>query len=124
MAKTVEKGEKNESYRVGTKAGAVIRASVDVGLGQDGFVKVSLDRKAIIATAAPIGLLAIGTAAEVKDKLLVVQAKVTDVSVMTNRMSVAIRLTGGRSPKTITLPAEVSEEGDSVLLEVFVLFRE
>ena len=124
MATKVETVVKNDSYRVGTKGGAVIRASIDVGLGQDGFVKVSLDRKAIIATAAPIGFLAVGTAAEVKDKLLVVQAKVTDVSVMTNRMSVAIRLTGGRAPKTIMLPSEVTEVGESVLLEVFVLFRE
>jgi hypothetical protein len=119
-----KKLEKNDSYRVGKKAGAIIRASVDVGLGQDGFVKMSLDRKAIIGTAAPIGLLAVGTAAEVKEKLLVVQSKVTDVSVMTNRMSVAIRLTGGPSPKTITVPAEVTDQGDSILIEVFVLFRE
>lgn len=121
MAKKVEK---NDSYRVGKKAGALIRASVDVGLGQDGFVKMSLDKKLLIGTAAPLGQLAVGTAGEVIDKLLIVQAKVTDVSVMTNRMSVVVKLVGGPSPKTITVPAEVSDQGDSVLIEVFILFRE
>ena len=121
MAKKIDK---NDSYRVGKKSAAVIRASVDVGLGQDGFVKLSLDNKPLLGTFAPVGLLALGTAYAVKEKLLVVQVKVTDVSVMTNRMSVTVRLTGGPSAKSITVPAEVSDDGDSVLIEVFVLFRE
>ena len=59
-----------------------------------------------------------------KAEIADVQVKVTDVSVMTNRMSVTVRLTGGPTAKSITVPAEVSDDGDSVLIEVFVLFRE
>jgi hypothetical protein len=48
---------------------------------------------------------------------------VTDVSIMTNKMSVVARLEGGLAPKTIVANAEVEEEGDSRDFRVFVLFK-
>jgi hypothetical protein len=43
---------------------------------------------------------------------------------MTNKMSVVIQLTGGPSAKTIALTDEVPAEGESILFETFVLFKE
>jgi hypothetical protein len=119
-----KKQKKTSFYKVGTSDGADILASVDVGLGQDGFVTISLDRTAIVSAPAPIGMLRVGTAAEVKGKLLIVEAKVTDVSTMTNKMSVSVMLTGGPSPKLVQQPGEVAAQGDSILFETAVLFRQ
>ena len=119
-----KKQKKTDFYRVGTKPGAGIIASVDVGLGQDAFVSMFLDKTPILSAPAPIGLQRVGTAAEVKGKLLIVETKVTDVSNMTNKMSVTLRLSGGKSVKLIEQFGEVAEQNESILFQTMVLFRE
>jgi hypothetical protein len=51
-----KKQKKTSFYNVGTSAGADVLASVDVGLGQAGFVTMSLDRKRIVSAPSPIGM--------------------------------------------------------------------
>jgi hypothetical protein len=118
-----KKQKKTSFYKVGTNA-ADILASVDVGLGQTGFVTISLDQTPIVSAPAPIGLLRVGAAADVKGKLLIVETKVTDVSIMTNKMSVAVKLTGGPADKLVPQPGEVAEQGESILFETTILFRQ
>jgi hypothetical protein len=117
-----KKQERNDFYKVGA-GNATIKAAVDVGLGQLGAVKMFLDKKLIVNTSAPIGQQLLGSAKDVVGKLLIVETVVTDVSIMTNKLSVVIMLTGGPSPKTIIRTDEV-EDGESTLFETFVLFRE
>jgi len=119
-----KKQKKTSFYKVGTNGAADILASVDVGLGQTGFVTISLDQTPIVSAPAPIGLLRVGTAADVKGKLLIVEAKVTDVSIMTNKMSVTVKLTGGPADKLVPQPGEVAEQGESILFETTILFRQ
>jgi hypothetical protein len=120
MAKKVKK---TDSYKVGT-GNQKVKASVDVGLGQLGFVKMSLDRKPLVSTGAPVGLQTLGSPSELAGKLLIVETVVTDVSIMTNKMSVTHKLIGGPAPKTITVTDEVMEQGDSLLFQASVLFKE
>ena len=119
-----KKQKKTDFYRVGSTPGAAIIASVDVGLGQQGFVSMFLDKTPILSAPAPVGLQRVGTAADVKGKLLIVETKVTDVMELTNKMSVTVRLAGGRAVKLITQPGEVAEQNDSILFQTIVLLRE
>src|SRR5215207_5527036 len=108
-----KKQKKNDSYKVGP-GDRQIKAAVAVGLGQLGAVKLFLGRKLLTAGGAPLGQHPIGTASELKGKLLIVETRVDDVSEMTNKMSVVIRLSGGPSAKTITTNGEVETANDSV----------
>jgi hypothetical protein len=117
------KQKKTDSYKVGT-GNNTIEVALDVGLGQLGAVKIALDKKTLVIAAAPMGQQPVGRAKDVVGKLLIVETMVTDVSIMTNKMSVVIQLIGGPSAKTITLTDEVPAEGESILFETFVLFKE
>jgi hypothetical protein len=101
-----------------------IKAAVAVGLGQLGAVKLFLEGQLLTAGVAPLGQTPIGPASEVKGKLLTVEARVDDVSEMTNKMSVVIRLTGGPSAKTITANGEVDTANDSIIFETAITLRE
>jgi hypothetical protein len=118
-----KKQKRTDSYKVGS-GNATIKVALDVGLGQLGAVKMSLDKKTLVIAAAPMGQQTVGPAKDIVDKLLILETMVSDVSIMTNKMSVVIQLTGGPSSKTITTVGEVTDEGDSILFETFVLFRE
>jgi hypothetical protein len=120
MAKKIKK---SDSYKVGTGTER-IKAAVDVGLGQLGFVKMSLDKKPIVSTGAPVGMQTLGTPSELAGKLLLIETAVTDASIMTNKMSVTHKLTGGVAAKTIRVLDEVAAPGDSILFQTFVLFKE
>jgi hypothetical protein len=124
MAKRVRKVQKRDSYSVGA-GNRAIAAAVDVGLGQIGTVTMSVGRNTIVdGEEAPLPPDELGQGDDLKGKLLLVEVTVTDVSAMTNKMSVAVRLTGGRTTKKVTVSDEVEEEGDSLFFQVFVLFQE
>jgi hypothetical protein len=115
--------KKSESYVVG-RGNKHVKVSVDVGLGQLGFLKLSVDRDHKISAPAPLGPVDLGPGADLKGKLLIFETLVTDVSTMTNKMSVIVQLSGGTSTKTITTKGEVGEQGDSILFQIFVLIKE
>ena len=119
-----KKQKKNDTYKVGTTGGAKIKVAVAVGLGQLGAVKLFLERRLITAGGAPLGQTIVGTADELKGKLMTVETRVDDVSLMTNKMSVVIRLVGGPTPKVITTDGLVTNQGDSIIFDTAVLFRE
>jgi len=114
--------ERKTSYRVAT-AGDV-SVAVDVGLGQIGTITLFLEDAELVAGAeAPLPPRVLGAGTALAGRLLTIEVTVTDVSIMTNQMSVVVRLEGGTAPKTITANAEVDEEGDSRDFRVFVLFK-
>ena len=119
MAKKIKK---TDSYKVGT-ANADVKVGVDVGLGQRGTTKITLSTTPLVTVGAPVSLT-VGKGSDIKGKLLTIETLVTDVSTMTNKMSVAVKLTGGPSSKTITTPGEVTDSGDSVIFQTLVLFKE
>lgn len=120
MAKT-SRVKKRDFYDVGTGTRDIL-ASVDVGAGQIGTMAVLINKKAIVEEEAPLAPQNLGLGSDLKGKLLIVEGTVTDVSVMTNKMSVIVRLTGGRNTKKVTATAEVADDGDSVFFQVAVLF--
>ena len=118
-----KKQKKTDSYAIG-KGKNDVTVSVDVGVGQLGSVQISLDKTPIVSAPAPLGLQNLGSGEALKGKLLIVETKVTDVSVMTNKMSVVLKLNGGAAAKTITVNDEVADQGASVLFQNFVLLEE
>lgn len=119
MAKKIKK---TDAYRIAS-GNEKIQVAVDVGLGQLGFVKISLGTKPVASAGAPVGLQTLGTRDELADKLLIIEAVVTDVSIMTNKMSVIVKLTGGPAPKTVRVTDEVVDQGDSIIFQISVLLR-
>ena len=119
MAKKIKK---TDSYKVGT-SDSDVRVAVDVGLGQRGTVKISFGTTSLVTTGTPVDLM-VGKASAIKGRLLTVETLVTDVSTMTNKMSATVKLSGGPSPKTVTTPGEVTEQGDSAIFQTLVLFKE
>lgn len=115
------KTRKNDDYKVGA-GDADVKIAVDVGLGQRGTAKVSLAGRSLATTAAPLSLT-IGPRDDVAGKLLTIETVVTDVSTMTNKMSVTVKLSGGPSAKTVTNTGEVSDAGDSIIFQTLVLLR-
>jgi hypothetical protein len=113
--------ERKESYRV---LADDVLVSVSVGLGQIGTVRMFLEEKVLGTTPAPVGVRNIGAGPDLVGKLLTVEVTVTDVSVMTNQMSVTVQLKGGKPAKPIVLKDEVDEEGDTRDFRIFVLFKE
>ena len=118
-----KKEKKTDSYAVG-KGTKDVKVSIDVGLGQLGSVKLSVDKSPIASVPAPLGLQNLGPGSALKGKLLIAEVLVTDVSIMTNKMSVVLKLTGGAASKTITTNGEVVDQGDSILFQIFVLIKE
>ena len=105
-----KKQERNDFYKVGA-GNATIKAArrrrpwtarrrQDVSRQETDGEHVSADGQQLV-----------GSAKDVVGKLLIVETVVTDVSIMTNKMSVVIMLTGGPSPKTITRTDEVERRG-------------
>lgn len=117
--------EKEASYRVG-KGGGTVKAAVDVGLGQEGFVSIALEDKKLFpgSKRAPLPPHTLGKRSSLVDKLLIVEARVSDVSRMTNKMSVSVNLTGGPVDKKVVSLDEVDNESDEIRFRTFVLFEE
>jgi hypothetical protein len=118
-----KKQKKTDSYAVG-KGNKNVKAFVDVGLGQLGFLKLSIDKDHKLSAPAPLGPVDLGRGSDLKGKLLIFETLVTDVSTMTNRMSVVIQLAGGTSEKAVTMDGEVGEDLDSILFQAFILVKE
>lgn len=117
----MKKVKKQDTYAVGSKAES-IRASVDVGVGQLGTISMRVDEKLVGISPSPVGQRDLGTAQSLAGRLLLVEALVTDVSIMTNKMSVIVHLSGGKSVKKVTAKDEVTEDGESMLFQTFIRF--
>jgi len=117
--------EKEVIYQIG-KGAAVIKASVDVGLGQEGFVSMALDDKKLFpgVKRAPLARQSLGKASALLEKFLIVETRVSDVSKMTNKMSVTVNLTGAAEGKKVVTTDEVEKDGDEIRFRTFVLFQE
>ena len=61
---------------------------------------------------------------ESQGKLLIVETTVSDVSLMTNKMSIILRLSGGQRDKKVVSLDAVDKEGDSIFFQTFILFKE
>jgi hypothetical protein len=122
MAKKTARVRERDSYSVGTGT-RDITAAVDVGLGQIGSVTMSLEQDVIKKKGAPVAPVVVGKGDDLVGKLLLVEVTVSDVSVMTNKMKVIVKLGGGSTAKRIEAIAEVQDEGDSVFFEIFIRFK-
>jgi hypothetical protein len=122
MAKKTARVRERDSYSVGTGT-RDITAAVDVGLGQIGSVTMSVEEDVVAEGEAPLPPQSLGLGTDLVGKLLLVEVTVSDVSVMTNKMKVIVKLGGGASAKRIEAVAEVQEEGDSVFFEIFVRIK-
>jgi hypothetical protein len=122
MAKKTARVRERDTYSVGTGT-RDITASVDVGLGQIGTVTMSLEDDVVAEEEAPLPPQSLGEGNELIGKILRVDVTVSDVSVMTNKMKVIVKLGGGSASKRVEATAEVEEEGDSVFFEITVRFK-
>jgi hypothetical protein len=117
--------EKEVIYNIGKGAG-VIEASVDVGLGQEGFVSMAIDEKKLFSGVkrAPLAPQSLGKGSTLLERFLIVETRVSDVSKITNKMSVTVNLTGAETSKKVVTTDEVDKEGDEIRFRTFVLFQE
>ena len=122
MAKKTTRVKERESYSVGTGT-REITASVDVGVGQIGTVVMTLDDDEITDGEAPLPPEPLGLGNDIIGQLLLVEATVTDVSIMSNKMKVIVRLAGGSSARRIEATAELANEADTALFQIAILFK-
>ena len=122
MAKKIAKVSERDSYSVGTGT-RDITAAVDVGLGQIGTVTMSLEDDVVADEEAPLPPRTLGKGQDLVDQILLVEVTVTDVSVMTNKMKVVVRLAGGSASKRVEATGEVQDEGESVFFTIAVRFK-
>ena len=117
--------EKEVIFNIGKNAG-VIEASVDVGLGQEGFVSMAVEQTKLFpgVKRAPLAPQRLGKGPTLLDKFLIVEARVSDVSKITNKMSVTVNLTGAKEGKKVVSTDEVDNDGDEIRFRTFVLFQE
>jgi hypothetical protein len=109
-----EKVRTDESYTVG--AGDVL-LSLNIGEGQFGTSDIFLGSTQILRASGPIGGLLLGPGPDLEGQTLLVRSFVSDVSTMTNKMSVTYRLSGGRTAKTIVARGAVARQGQSLVFE-------
>ena len=122
MAKKTTRVKERDSYSVGTGT-REITVSVDVGVGQIGTVVMTLEDDEITSGEAPLPPEPLGLGNDVIGQLLLVEVAVSDVSIMSNKMKVIVRLAGGSSAKRIEATAALQNEGDTALFEIAVLFK-
>jgi len=91
--------------------------SLSIGEGQFGTSDVFVGGTKVIRTSGPIGSLRVGSGPAIKGKKLLVRSVVTDVSTMTNKMSVSYRLTGGKAQKAVVAKGGVTAQGASLTFE-------
>jgi hypothetical protein len=117
--------EKEVICNIGKGAG-VIKASVDVGLGQEGFVSMAIEEKKLFpgVKRTPLAPQSLGKGSTLLEKFLIVETRVSDVSKITNKMSVTVNLTGAETSKKVVTTDEVDKDGDEIRFRTFVLFQE
>lgn len=109
----------NATYELGD---GDVFLSLAIGEGQFGTSDVSVGSSRILRSSGSIGRLHLGSGPEIKGKKLKVKSVVSDVSTMTDRMSVTYQLTGGSGPKSIVARGKVDKAGASLIFETtFVL---
>jgi len=109
-----EKVTTNDTYRVGN---GDVFISLAIGEGQFGTSDVSIDGTRLVRSSGSIGGLRVGAGPRVKGKDLKVRSVVSDVSTMTDRMSVTYRLNGGQGTKSITAKGKVDKAGKMLIFE-------
>jgi hypothetical protein len=104
----------DDTYEVA--AGDVL-LSLSIGEGQFGTSDVFVGSAKVVRTSGPIGNLRLGPGPAIKGKRLLVRSVVTDVSTMTNKMSVSYRLSGGKAQKAVVAKGGVTSQGASLTFE-------
>ena len=104
----------NETYSVGT---ADVFLSLAIGEGQFGTSDVTIGATNVLRSSGSIGRLRIGSGANVKGKTLKVTSVVSDVSTMTDKMSVTYQLSGGEASKAITARGKVNRAGAMLIFD-------
>lgn len=109
-----DKVKTDDTYQVGA---ADVFLSLTIGDGQFGTSDVFVGGTQIVRASGPIGSLRLGSGAAIKGKKLLVRSVVSDVSTMTNKMSVSYRLNGGTAPKAIVAKGSVATSGKTLVFE-------
>lgn len=104
----------NDTYKVGN---GDVFISLAIGEGQFGTSEVSIDGTRLVRSSGSIGGLRVGAGPKVKGKDLKVRSVVSDVSTMTDRMSVTYRLNGGQATKSIVAKGKVDKAGKMLIFE-------
>ena len=109
-----KKVKTDDSYQVSTQD---VFLSLSIGEGQFGTTDISVGGTQIIRASGPIGNLRLGSGPNIQGKNLLVTSLVSDVSTMTNKMSVSYRLNGGTAQKALVAKGAVTGQGDALIFE-------
>jgi hypothetical protein len=104
----------NDTYKVGD---GDVFLSLAIGEGQFGTSDVSIAGTQLLRSSGSIGGLRIGSGTNVKGKTLKVKSVVSDISTMTDKMSVTYQISGGQGRKSITAKGKVDKPGKSLIFE-------
>ena len=111
--------ELEQTYAVGGKD---VRLSITIGEGQLGMSSVSLGTQLLVKASDTIGGLLLGSGSDLIDEELRVDTVVTDVSSLTNRMSVTYRLEGGKARKAWLAKGKVTSAFDTLFFRATFSF--
>lgn len=109
-----DKVKTDDSYEVST---GDVFLSLTIGEGQFGTSDVFVGGTQVVRASGPIGNLRLGSGPRITGKKLLVRSVVTDVSTMTNKMSVSYRLNGGKAKKSVIAKGTVDQQGKSLVFE-------
>jgi len=109
-----DKVKTDDTYQVGS---ADVFLSLAIGEGQFGTSDVFVGGAQILRASGSIGSLRLGPGAAIKGKKLLVRSVVSDVSTMTNKMSVSYRLNGGAAQKALVAKGSVDAHGKTLIFE-------
>lgn len=104
--------------------GQHVFATANVDAAQLGELSLFINETKLGDFTAPMASLDLGLADDLIDKLLRVEAIVSDVMKVTDALRLRLTLTGGPAAKTIPVSADTEENGGSVKFRIFVLLRE
>jgi hypothetical protein len=107
----------NDTYKVGN---ADVFLSLAVGEGQFGTSDVSIAGNQLLRSSGSIGRMRIGSGPQVTGKMLKVKSVVSDVSTMTDKMSLTYQLTGGQGSKSITVRGKVDKAGKMLIFDTTI----
>jgi hypothetical protein len=104
----------HDTFKVGK---ADVFLSLAIGEGQFGTSDVSIAGSQLLRSSGSIGRLRLGPGPDIKGKNLKVKSVVSDVSTMTDKMSVTYQLSGGQSSKSLTAKGKVDKAGKMLIFE-------
>lgn len=109
-----EKVKTADTYEIGTED---VFLSLNIGEGQFGTSDVFVEDTSILRASGSIGRLRLGAGIRLTGKDVLIRSVVTDVSTLTNKMSVTYLLSGGKKDKKIAVKSSVSKPGASLVFE-------